>query len=108
VVDALSGAGRLEEAENLIGIMALLAGCRWNSDIGEQSMLQRILSNWIHIMPQSVSFLVDDKSHELTNNIQAELKIVFSEMREHGYIPNTKFVMPSINDEEKERHLCPQ
>jgi hypothetical protein len=27
-------------------------------------------------------------------------------MREYGYIPNTKFVTYSMNEEEKEHHLC--
>jgi hypothetical protein len=49
---------------------------------------------------------VDDNSHELTNEIQTELKIVYSEMRESKYTPNTKFVLHNINEKEKEHYLC--
>jgi pentatricopeptide repeat protein len=159
VVDALSRAGRLEEAESLIGTMdqpdvvtwtALLGGCRWNNDIERaeraaenlikldphrastyvlmaniyavagrwdevKAVRMRMKNNgiekipgqtWIEINEKVHSFLVDDKSHELMNEIQAELKIVYDEMRESGYIPNTTFVMHSMNEAEKEYHLC--
>jgi hypothetical protein len=61
---------------------------------------------WIEVNERVHSFLVDDNSHELMNEIQAELKLVHSEMEESGYFPNTKFVMHSINEEEKEDYLC--
>jgi pentatricopeptide repeat protein len=159
VVDALSRAGLLEEAENLIGTMdrpdvvtwtALLGGCRWNNDIERaeraaeniikldphrtstyvllanvyagagrwdevRAVRARMKSNgirkipgqtWITVKEKVHSFLVDDKSHELANEIQAELKQLYSEMKESGYIPNTKFVLHNMNDEEKGHHLC--
>jgi pentatricopeptide repeat protein len=61
---------------------------------------------WIEINEKVNSFLAGDKSHELANEIQTELKKDFNEMREFGYIPNTKFIMHSMNEEEKEHHLC--
>jgi hypothetical protein len=53
-----------------------------------------------------ITFLINDKFHELSNEIQEELKIVYDEMIEYGYIPNTKFVMHSLNEKEKEHYLC--
>ena len=61
---------------------------------------------WIEINKKVHTFLVDDKSHEQLGEIQAELKRLTNEMRESGYIPNTKFVAHDMNEEEKEDHLC--
>ena len=61
---------------------------------------------WIEINGKVHTFIVNDKVHERSNEIQIELKKVYSEMRESGYIPNTKFVAHNMNEEEKEHHLC--
>jgi hypothetical protein len=51
--------------------------------------------------------LVDDNSHKQSNEIQQELKKIYNEMIEYGYIPNTNFVtLHDMNEEEKEHHLC--
>jgi hypothetical protein len=51
--------------------------------------------------------LVDDNSHKQLNEIQQELKKLYNEMIESGYIPNTNFVtLRDMNEEEKEHHLC--
>ena len=56
---------------------------------------------------EKYTFLVDDKSHERSSEIQSELNRLYSEMRESGYIPNTKFVThKDMDEEEKEQHLC--
>ena len=61
---------------------------------------------WIEINGEVHTFFVDDKSHERLSEIKAELKILYDEMRESGYIPNTKFVTHNMTEEEKEHHLC--
>jgi hypothetical protein len=45
----------------------------WNQEIPGQT--------WIEINENVHSFLVDDKSHELASEIQAEVKIVYDEMK---------------------------
>ena len=55
---------------------------------------------------ENYTFFVNDKSHKYSNEIQEELKTLYNEMKESGYIPNTKFVTHDINEEEKEHHLC--
>ena len=61
---------------------------------------------WIEINGELHTFLANDKSHKYSNEIQEELKTLYNEMKESGYIPNTKFVTHDINEEEKEHHLC--
>ena len=62
---------------------------------------------WIEINGKIHTFLVDDNSHKQSNEIQQELKKLYNEMIEHGYIPNTNFVTHhDMNEEEKEHHLC--
>jgi len=61
---------------------------------------------WIEINGELHTFIVNDKSHKYSNEIQEELKTLYNEMKESGYIPNTKFVTHDINEEEKEHHLC--
>ena len=61
---------------------------------------------WIEINGKIHTFLVDDKSHEQSNEIKTKLKKLYNEMKESGYIPNTKFVTHDMNEEEKEHHLC--
>ena len=85
---------------------------RWDDEV---KVRQRMKENgikkipgqtWIEINGKVHTFMVDDKSHEHSNEIQMELKKVYSEMKESGYIPNTKFVTHNMNEEEKEHHLC--
>ena len=62
---------------------------------------------WIEINGKIHTFLVDDNSHKQSNEIQQELKKLYNEMIESGYIPNTNFVTHhDMNEEEKEHHLC--
>ena len=61
---------------------------------------------WIEIDGKVHTFFADDKSHERANEISAELKKLNDEMKESGYVPNTKFVTHNMTEEEKEDHLC--
>ena len=61
---------------------------------------------WIEINGTVHTFVVDDKSHNQTSNIRAELVKLYKEMRESGFVPNTKFVTHDTHEEEKEQHLC--
>lgn len=52
-------------------------------------------------------FMVDDKSHPLAEKIKAELMKLYAEMKEAGYIADTRWVLHNIGEEEKEHHrLC--
>jgi len=61
---------------------------------------------WIEINGKVHTFMVDDNSHKQSNEIKTKMKILYNEMKESGYIPNTKFVTHEMNEEDKEDHLC--
>jgi len=48
---------------------------------------------WIEINGKLHSFLVQDKSHKYSKEIYEELDKLSQEMKESGFIPNTKFVL---------------
>ncbi|CAM6039203.1 unnamed protein product [Sphagnum compactum] len=160
MVDLLSRAGRLGEAENLVKTMssepnapvgkALLAACRvhGNVETGKQVAKRAVeldstkagsyvlLSNiyaaagkwdlsrsiqrqrlsrgvrkepgrsWIEVNGKVHSFLVDDLNHPERAQIRAELRRLFPLMKEAGYIPDTKFVLHNVPEEEKVMRLC--
>jgi hypothetical protein len=160
MVDLLSRAGHLGEAENLVKTMssepnapvwkALLAACRvhGNVETGKQVAKRAVeldstkagsyvlLSNiyaaagkwdlsrsiqrqrlsrgvrkepgrsWIEVNGKVHSFLVDDLNHPQRAQIRAELRRLFPLMKEAGYIPDTKFVLHNVPEEEKVMRLC--
>ncbi|CAK9262806.1 unnamed protein product [Sphagnum jensenii] len=160
MVDLLSRAGHLGEAENLVKTMssepnspvwkALLAACRvhGNEETGKQVAKRAVeldstkagsyvlLSNiyaaagkwdlsrsiqrqrlsrgvrkepgrsWIEVNGKVHSFLVDDLNHPQRAQIRAELRRLFPLMKEAGYIPDTKFVLHNVPEEEKVMRLC--
>ncbi|CAK9205970.1 unnamed protein product [Sphagnum troendelagicum] len=160
MVDLLSRAGHLGEAENLVKTMssepnapvwkALLAACRvhGNVETGKQVAKRAVeldstkaggyvlLSNiyaaagkwdlsrsiqrqrlsrgvrkepgrsWIEVNGKVHSFLVDDLNHPQRAQIHAELRRLFPLMKEAGYIPDTKFVLHNVSEEEKVMRLC--
>jgi hypothetical protein len=61
--------------------------------------------SWIEIKKQVHAFLVGDKSHPQTHKIYAELKRLYQEMKVAGYVPDTKFVLNDVKEEEKEQIL---
>ena len=60
---------------------------------------------WIEINGKVHSFIVEDKSHEFTNEIYEELEKLNKEMKLAGYIPNTNFILHDVEEEEKEHLL---
>ena len=61
---------------------------------------------WIEINGKVHSFIVNDKSHQQSNEISIELNKLYDEMKLNGYIPNTKFVTHNMDEEDKRQHLC--
>ena len=45
-------------------------------------------------------FLVNDKSHQQSNEISIELNKLYDEMKLNGYIPNTKFVTHNMDEKD--------
>jgi hypothetical protein len=51
-------------------------------------------------------FVVDDQEHPQLTEIRAELMRLSQQMNDIGYVPDTKFVLHDIEEEEKVLHLC--
>ncbi|CAM6092735.1 unnamed protein product [Calypogeia fissa] len=160
IVDLLGRAGRLHEAEDMIGKMAcdphvsvwmsLLAACRvhGNVEMGEriaEKVLKMdpantagyvLLSNiygaagkwdsraivqqqrlergvikhpgrtWIEVNNKLHSFTVDDNEHPRMLEIHSELERLSEQMKEMGYVPDSRHVLHDVEEEEKLSRLC--
>jgi pentatricopeptide repeat protein len=160
MVELLSRAGRLDDAESLIKTVAtdpnapawkgLLAACRVQGTVDMGSRIAKravesepesaasyvLLSNiyaaagkwelsssiqrqrvargvkkepgrsWIEVDGKVHSFMVDDVRHPQRSEIRAELRRLLPLMKEAGYVPDTKFVLHNVSEEEKVRRLC--
>ncbi|KAI3888858.1 hypothetical protein MKX03_036042 [Papaver bracteatum] len=87
-------AGRFEDVTTVRSIMKSkgiqkLPGC---SDVE--------LGNKVH------SFLVGDRSNSQSEQIYAELDVLFGKMKELGYVPETDSALHDVEEEEKECHLA--
>eukprot|EP01018_Ginkgo_biloba_P002634 Gb_30098 [translate_table: standard] len=61
--------------------------------------------SWIEVNKQVHCFLVGDRSHPQMPKIYAKLETLSSQMKAAGYIPNTKFVLNDVEEEQKEQLL---
>ncbi|CAN5950863.1 unnamed protein product [Sphagnum jensenii] len=61
---------------------------------------------WIEVNDAVHTFVVDDQIHPEMIKIRAELKRLSVLMHDAGYVPNTKFVLHDVEEEEKVIHLC--
>eukprot|EP01018_Ginkgo_biloba_P002566 Gb_33727 [translate_table: standard] len=57
--------------------------------------------SWIEVNKQVYAFIVGDRSHPQTNEIYAELERLSGQMKALGYVPDTRFVMNDVEDEQK-------
>ncbi len=61
---------------------------------------------WIELNNKVHTFVVDDQDHPQISEIHAELKRLSGWMHEEGYVPETKFVLHDVEEEEKVSQLC--
>eukprot|EP01018_Ginkgo_biloba_P020180 Gb_23075 [translate_table: standard] len=61
--------------------------------------------SWIEVNNEVHSFLVGDRSHLQTQEIYAKLETLYRQMKVEGYVPDTKFVLHDIEEEQKEHIL---
>eukprot|EP01018_Ginkgo_biloba_P039390 Gb_11905 [translate_table: standard] len=61
--------------------------------------------SWIEVNKQVYSFLVGDKSHPQTQQIYAKLERLSGQMKEAGYVPDTRFALQNVEEEQKEHIL---
>jgi hypothetical protein len=61
---------------------------------------------WIEVNNELHMFVVDDQDHPQISEIHAELKRLPRRMDDAGYVPNTKFVLHDVEEEEKRFQSC--
>ncbi|KAF8397805.1 hypothetical protein HHK36_016728 [Tetracentron sinense] len=61
--------------------------------------------SWIQIKNKLHSFLTRDKTHYHTEEIYSTLKELYRRLRATGYVPDTKFVLHDVEEEQKENEL---
>ncbi|XP_057868710.2 pentatricopeptide repeat-containing protein At1g09410, mitochondrial [Cryptomeria japonica] len=62
--------------------------------------------SWMEVNKQLYTFLVGDRSHPQTHEIYAELERLSGEMKEAGYLPDTRYALNDVEEEQKEGILC--
>eukprot|EP01018_Ginkgo_biloba_P003095 Gb_21016 [translate_table: standard] len=62
--------------------------------------------SWIEVNKQVHAFLAGDKSHPQTHKIYAELEKLSRQMKEAGYLPDKRFVLNDVEEQQKEQILC--
>ncbi|CAK9234452.1 unnamed protein product [Sphagnum troendelagicum] len=61
---------------------------------------------WIEVNNEMHSFMVDDQGHPDITEIHAKLRKLSAQMEEIGYVPDTRFVLHDVDEEEKALQLC--
>jgi len=61
--------------------------------------------SWIEVNKHVYAFLVGDKSHPQMEKIYATLEDLSRKMKAAGYVPDTRFVLKDLEEEQKEQSL---
>eukprot|EP01018_Ginkgo_biloba_P031753 Gb_05982 [translate_table: standard] len=61
--------------------------------------------SWIEVNKHVYVFLSGDKSHPQMQQIYAKLKSLSGQMKEAGYVPETRYVLNNVEEEQKEHIL---
>jgi hypothetical protein len=61
---------------------------------------------WIEVNNEVHTLVINDQNHPQIIEICAELKRLLRLMHDAGYVPDTKFVLHDVEEEEKMFHLC--
>jgi pentatricopeptide repeat protein len=62
--------------------------------------------SWVEINKQVHAFLSGDRSHPQMLEIYEKLDLLSREMNAAGYVPDTRFVLNDVEEEQKEQFLC--
>jgi pentatricopeptide repeat protein len=62
--------------------------------------------SWIEMNKSIYAFVVGDKSNPQMKEIYVELERLSGLMKESGYLPNTRFALTDVEEEQKEHILC--
>eukprot|EP01018_Ginkgo_biloba_P006827 Gb_25737 [translate_table: standard] len=61
--------------------------------------------SWIEVKNKVNTFVSDDTIHPQTEEIYAKLKTLTGQMEQAGYVPDTKFVLHDVEEDQKENLL---
>jgi pentatricopeptide repeat protein len=61
---------------------------------------------WIEVEGKMHTFVADDRTHLQVEQIYAELETLSVQMKEAGYVPDTRFVVHDLDEQQKERAIC--
>eukprot|EP01018_Ginkgo_biloba_P025605 Gb_06568 [translate_table: standard] len=89
-----AAAGRWEDTENVRRMMK------------ERKVKKVPGCSWIEIDKQVHAFFSGDKEHPQIQKICAKLENLSKQMMAAGYVPDTKFVLHDVDEEQKEQILC--
>lgn len=62
--------------------------------------------SWIEVDGTIHSFMSKDQSHPRAPEIYTQLEELMEKMKSVGYVPDTRFVMHDVDDQEKEQAVC--
>eukprot|EP01018_Ginkgo_biloba_P013169 Gb_21054 [translate_table: standard] len=89
-----AAAGRWEDSENVRRMMK------------DKKVKKKPGCSWIEVNKQVHAFVVGDRSHPQTQKIYTKLDRLFRQMKVAGYVPDTRFVLRDVDEEQKEQILC--
>lgn len=92
--DIYAAAGRWDDAAKVRKLMK------------EKGLQKEPGRSWIEVGGKLHSFVANDQSHPRAREIYAELESLTKKMKSLGYVPDTRFVMHEVGDEEKEQAVC--
>eukprot|EP01018_Ginkgo_biloba_P025162 Gb_40121 [translate_table: standard] len=72
----------------------------------DRRVKKKVGCSWIEVDKQVYAFLVGDRSHPQIQKICAELERLSGLMKAAGYVPDTRFVLNDLEEEQKEQILC--
>eukprot|EP01018_Ginkgo_biloba_P031727 Gb_14403 [translate_table: standard] len=87
------------------------AAGRWDDIEKVRKMMKdrRVKKNpacsWIEVNRQVSAFVCGDRSHPQTHKIYAKLERLSGQMKAAGYVPDTRFVLNDVEEEQKEHIL---
>jgi hypothetical protein len=71
----------------------------------EKGVKEQPACTWIEVNGEVYVFVVDDQEHPQMLEIHTGLKRLSVQMHDAGYVPDTKFVLHDVEEEEKLFHL---
>eukprot|EP01018_Ginkgo_biloba_P010078 Gb_35407 [translate_table: standard] len=73
--------------------------------MNERGLIKEPGRSWIQVKNRMEVFLAGDRMHPQTKEIYAKLEELIEQIKRAGYVPNTKFAMHGVEQEQKEQSL---